>query len=265
MNCKEFDDKISLYIDKRLHMDEEKNFLDHSKHCQHCRRALENTERMLDSLQDLNHIKAPKDISKNIIRALEMDVISLGSEDPQIITEKNTEESSEKILGDIVRKDKQNSVRETEQLDLFRGDRKDRFLKQMPWIKKVSLAAVLILVVTSAVILSTDWLPRPTQDDMMVMESGEESTLDERAADESEADPESPESQETQDFGEDIGITATEEGDGDFEDDAEEAYGLGVEDSEMDTFGIKHGEWIVLLLGIGVISVVAVLRKNRKN
>ncbi len=266
MNCKEFDDKISLYIDGKLNSDEEKVFLDHSKDCQRCHRALENTGRMLDTLQDLNHIKAPKDLSKSIIEALEMEGINFGSGNSQVDSEKITENNvQEKILEDNVQEDEQKNVRKTVQLDTHRRNRSGRFLKQMPWIKKVSLAAVLVLIVTSAVILSNDWLPSPIQDDTMVMESGEESALDERAADETEAGFESLENGEAQDSGGDIGITATEDGEADFEDDSADAYGEGVEESEVDTFGIEYGEWIVLLLGIGVISVIAVLRKNRKN
>ena len=273
MNCKEFDDKISLYIDKKLNSDEEKIFLDHSKHCQRCHVALENTGRMLDSLQDLNHIRAPKDLSKSIIEALKMEEMNLANGNSPVDLENITEKN--------VQEDQHYSVRKTGQLESHRKSRSGRFLKQMSWIKKVSLAAALVLIVTSAVILSNNWLPSPIQDDMMVMESGEESTLDQRAADESEPGPESLENGEAQDSGEDIGITASEEGEGEFEDeagtsedldgetldedDAADSYGESVEDSEVDTFGIKYGEWIVLLLGIGVISVIVVLRKNRKN
>ena len=281
MNCKEFDDKISQYIDGELNKDEEKAFLDHSNHCQRCQNTLENTKRMIGSLEDLKHMKAPENLSKNIIQALELEMEKFTGEESRESLEKSTKEN--------VQDNEHENVQKIGQHESDRINRKGWFSKQSPWIKKASLAAVLILIVSSAVILTSDWLLSPIEDDMVSMESVEESALDERVADDTDKFSDSINNEETVDSQDEPGVTAMEEEESEFreESSSEEEFGEeGIDEEtpdmnepleseegestihateEENTFGIKYSEWIVLLLGIGVISIVVVLRKNRRN
>ncbi|NBG87916.1 anti-sigma factor family protein [Isachenkonia alkalipeptolytica] len=227
MNCKEFENSISLYIDEKLNDDEKTAFLAHKDHCSHCDRALENTEKMVGSLQELKDLKAPEGLSKSIMATLEQEEENNPRED----VDQYLEESSGR-------------------------NHKKWFIKQLPWMKKISLAAVMVLIITSAVILTTDRFPAPREDEMTVMESAdddagitsmdeEESISPEEAAPEEAVEEEPPAAMEE--------TVEPEERDGD----TSETFG-------RDTFGMEYGKWIVILLGIGVISVIGVLRKDRK-
>ncbi len=264
MNCNEFDEKISLYIDGKLNKDEEKSFLDHVNDCRQCFRALENTKGILGSLEDLNNIKAPEDLSKSIINALEMEVMKSKYEK----TRKGSEESTENSIVE----DEYENVQKNREFYGYRKNPRQWFLKQNPWIKKVSLAAVLILIVTSTVILNTDWAPSPIQEDMMVMDSEGESDPEERPVEESEEISDSVENEISEYPQRQPGITAMEDEETAFgedsysrEDQVEESELRTMETEESKILGVKYREWIVLLLGIGVITVIVVPRKNRKN
>lgn len=217
MNCKEFENNISRYMDEELSREETTAFLAHQEKCSHCKRALENTERTVESLRDLQHMKAPQDISGSIIASLEK--------------EKSDSGSGQKTL----------------------------FLHRVPWVKKVSLAAVLVLVVTSALILSTDWLPLPKEDEMTVMESAEEepgvTSMDDLDDHEQEFQEEAPSDEgETEESpGTEMEKKRTEEKD----QEATRTYG-------SEPLGIDYGKWIILLLSIGVVSTLIVLLRNRK-
>lgn len=267
MNCNEFDEKISLSIDGKLDKDEEKDFLDHSIHCQRCKTALENTKKMIDSFEDLKHMKAPEDLSTGIIQALELEMGEFAGEESQ--------ESPKESPKENVQEDEHENVRKVGHVNPQRKKSNGWLSKQSPQIKRISLAAVLVLIVSSAVILTADWLPSPIEKDMVDMESAEESSLDERAADDSGDAPDSIENREAEDLQDGPEITNMEENEEAFGDEPSSEEGLDqggidgehtiLETEEKETFGIKYGEWIVLLLGIGVISVIVVFRKNRRS
>lgn len=214
MNCKEFEKNISLFIDGKLDTEIKSAFNAHLKTCSACEVKLENTRKMIAGLQDLEKIKAPKDLRDNIMRQLKAEEVS----------------KVEKQASDSIQKNRSSRV--------------------LP-IKKFALAAALILVVASTVILNYDFFQGPMDEGTMIMESAD------------------------RDFSEDAVMRDTEESAEDFESE-EESFGdeeaevtdggeemVNLEQYEEDTFGIKYGEWIVLLLGIGVISVIIVLQKNR--
>lgn len=234
MDCKEFDNKISLYIDGELNSDDTKYFLEHSKKCLRCYRALENSEQMMLGFKELSHIKAPEDLSKNIIYALERE------------TENNLDEEAQRDF---------NNNRKSQNKKGFKG----QLGKGTSWVKKLSVAAVLLMVLTSALIFSRDWIPIPMEEEMRVMENMEESAIEDSALDESQEVSSQNENSELEDSEESVGITALE---GE-EDASKELISRDVdEDSPLIP---EQNQWIVILLGIGVISGIVVLLKNRKS
>ncbi len=135
-------------------------------------------------------------------------------------------------------------------------DFRQGLLSRMPRIKRVSLAAVLVLLITAGLILRTDWIPAPREDEMTVTES----TVDEGAGitsmdDQEEAlEEDAPGEEDYSDESPDMAVEreASEEKDGE----SQRTYG-------EETFGLNYSKWLVILTGIGVISVIVVFRRNR--
>ncbi len=244
MNCNEFDNYLSLYIDDKLTKEQETEFLAHKEQCEHCFRALQNAETMNVGMEELRDLKAPEDLSKNVIRALRL------------------EQSSS---FENVQKNEQKNVQKSQQPGRKAPSGNGRLLPKLSWVKRVALAAVMVLIVTSAVILSTDWLPRPVED-MVTMDSTEEGAS---IMDEQESAMGDPAREQERADGEEELFTSEEEYDEDTADGAErpiETDEAGPETPEFfggETLGITYGEWLVILLGFGVIGVILILRRNR--
>lgn len=60
MNCKEFKEKISLYIDKELTDEEALEFEKHLKECHNCRVEFENTKRIIEIVKNMPLEKLPE-------------------------------------------------------------------------------------------------------------------------------------------------------------------------------------------------------------
>lgn len=214
MNCKEFENNISLYIDGKLNTDTKAAFNAHLEVCNSCKVKLENTKNMIAGLQDLEEITAPKDLRGNILQQLKAEEV------PN--TEKQASDSTQK----------------------------NRSSRVFP-IKKFALVAAMILVVASTLVLNYDFFQGSMDEGAMIMESADRDFSEDTVMRDNGEPTEAFESEEESFGDEEVEVTDGEE------------ETVNPEQYEEDTFGIKYGEWIVLLLGIGVISVIIVLQKNR--
>lgn len=66
MNCNEFNDKLSLFIDKKLDVNENQEFEKHIKECEKCRKDYETLKRIVDELNALPEEDLPRGYCKKL-------------------------------------------------------------------------------------------------------------------------------------------------------------------------------------------------------
>ncbi len=71
MGCRDFDEYINLYIDDMLHEQDKERFEQHLSQCSECRKSLEDTNRILSMVRNLDEEPLPEGFRENLFRKLE--------------------------------------------------------------------------------------------------------------------------------------------------------------------------------------------------
>ncbi|RKD33169.1 zf-HC2 domain-containing protein [Thermohalobacter berrensis] len=70
MDCKEFNENLSLYIDNELTMEKKEDFEAHLQHCQQCKKEYESMKLIVESLGSFKQVELPKNYKSELRRKL---------------------------------------------------------------------------------------------------------------------------------------------------------------------------------------------------
>lgn len=74
MKCENREEKISLYIDRQLDWQEQKEFLKHIKQCPECKQALQQAQQLRQMLLDMPQEEVPEGLHENIMKAIQKEM-----------------------------------------------------------------------------------------------------------------------------------------------------------------------------------------------
>lgn len=74
MKCENREEKISLYIDRQLDWQEEKEFLKHIKECPECKEALQQAQQIRQMLLDMPMEEVPQGLHDSIVKTIQKEI-----------------------------------------------------------------------------------------------------------------------------------------------------------------------------------------------